>query len=401
MRLVGGAKGLDRAVRWIYFGDVIDDMDHSPEWINGHELVIYSGTAFDGSSQRLAQNLRKLNDMDIAGLIINVGPYIPEIPQEVIETADELKLPLFRLPWEIKLVNITHAICNAIISNEMQESRASSMLEGLLFGDMKSPKELEEILSSNQLVNEKGYVVGVCTHTNKEILDKLPEDLEGNAVNKNILQRRFEDALAWERIHAVTMTKRNGDVVFLTPNYPDIRGKLTRIQMFLEKETSCRCPGIEFRIGFAIAEDIRSDIKKCYKHACLALDAMDMSHDDERIIDYENLGMASLLLNVSDYSVLKKFYSKTLGALIEYDKVNRTDLYQTLESYFDNNSDLQTTAQKLFIHKNTLKYRLERIGEILGSNIRKTNDFLLVGIALQIGKILSARSSHAEDAQND
>jgi len=196
MRLVGGAKGLDRAVRWIYFGDVIDDMDHSPEWINGQELVIYSGTAFDGSSQRLAQNLRKLNDMEIAGIIINVGPYIPEIPQEVIETADELKLPLFRLPWEIKLVNITHAICNAIISNEMQESRASSMLEELLFGDMKTTAEMEETLSAHQLVNEKGCIVGVCMIVNGDLRGEITDAASGTSSGKRAFQKRLEEYAA-------------------------------------------------------------------------------------------------------------------------------------------------------------------------------------------------------------
>lgn len=84
---------------------------------------------------------------------------------------------------------------------------------------------------------------------------------------------------------------------------------------------------------------------------------------------------------------------------MEYDKVNKTDLYRTLEAYFENNNDLQSTAAKLFIHKNTLKYRLERIGEILNCNIKTNDDFLRIGVGLQVGKILSCKNSYAEDFQ--
>jgi len=282
----------------------------------------------------------------------------------------------------------------------MQESRASSMLEELLFGDMKTTAEMEETLSAHQLVNEKGCIVGVCMIVNGDLRGEITDAASGTSSGKRAFQKRLEDAFAWERVHALTTMKGNR-VVLLAPNLPDIKERLSRVIQKFESDLSGRYPDIRLHIGIGVSEDNHSDIKKSYRQACQALAASGIGRTKERIISYESLGFLSLLLNITDLSVLKNYYMKTLGALIEYDKVNRTDLYQTLETYYENDSDLQSTAQKLFIHKNTLKYRLERIGEILGSNIRTTDDSLCIGVALKVGKILTAKASNAEDMQND
>lgn len=104
------------------------------------------------------------------------------------------------------------------------------------------------------------------------------------------------------------MTRHNGDVIFLAPNLPDIKVKLTRLLQHAEEEFSCRYPGVRIRIGLGVSESNQPDIKKCYAQACQALDIGSICAMDEPIISYENLGLMSLLLSVQDFSVLKNYY---------------------------------------------------------------------------------------------
>lgn len=386
MRLVGGAQGLDRTIRWIYFGDAVDDMNESPQWINGHEIVLYSGTAYSGSPKKLVQAIHKLNDMEIAGLIINVGPYIQDIPEEVIGAADELELPLFRLPWEVKLVNVTHAICNAIISGELQESRASSMLDAFLTGSLNNSQDFAEILTKSKLSTEKGCIVGLCEVRNPELMKSNTSE---NAMEKNkALQNRLDDSFTYNGVRAITTISDN-NVVFLVPNQQNIDQKLQRIL----KDTECRLyakyPGIQIHAGISTSSNISSDIRKSFVHARQALISSRIRKDNNNLASYDELGVMSILFAIEDESVLRSYFVRTLGALIEYDKISKSSLYRTLEAYYKNNKNIQETAQVLYIHRNTLKYRLERISEILNCDIHQHESFIEVGVGIMIGQILN------------
>jgi len=394
MRLVGGAQGLDRTIRWIYFGDAVDDMNESPQWINGHEIVVYSGTAYSGSPQELVQALHKLNDMEIAGLIINVGPYIQEIPEEVVGAADELELPLFRLPWEVKLVNVTHAICNAIISGELQEGRASSMLEGFLTGSLTNSHDLAEILIQNKLSTEKGCIVGICEVRNPEFM--INNTGENTMERNKALQNRLEDAFTYNGMRAITTISGN-NVVFLVPSQQNIEKKLQRILTDTECRLSAKYPGIQIHAGISASSNINSDIRKSFVQARQAIISAGIKKDNNILASYNELGVMSILLAIEDESILRSYFDTTLGALIEYDKVSKSTLYQTLETYYKNKNSIQDTAQILYIHRNTLKYRLERISEILNCDIHQHESFIKVGVGIMIGQILNDREQQAKE----
>lgn len=53
-----------------------------------------------------------IEKLEVGGVIINVGPYIKEIPEEVIQIADAANFPVFELPWEVKIVEVTQEICS-------------------------------------------------------------------------------------------------------------------------------------------------------------------------------------------------------------------------------------------------------------------------------------------------
>jgi purine catabolism regulator len=86
------------------------------------------------------------------------------------------------------------------------------------------------------------------------------------------------------------------------------------------------------------------------------------------IIWYDDVALYVFLDRFAAQPEVRRWYEQTIGPLLEYDQSHGTELVKTLETYFDTNQTLQQTARQLFIHPKTLKYRLRRIEEILGTD---------------------------------
>ncbi|MEE0692690.1 MAG: helix-turn-helix domain-containing protein, partial [Lachnospiraceae bacterium] len=88
----------------------------------------------------------------------------------------------------------------------------------------------------------------------------------------------------------------------------------------------------------------------------------------ECIIRYEQLGFYRILLELKKNSSIVDYCYKNIEVLIDYDQKHSANLLKTLKSYFINNNNLTKTASDLYIHKNTLSYRLSLIKTLLGTD---------------------------------
>jgi DNA-binding PucR family transcriptional regulator len=91
---------------------------------------------------------------------------------------------------------------------------------------------------------------------------------------------------------------------------------------------------------------------------------------------------------VQDSGVLKRYYEGTLRPLAEYDRVKGAQLLETLETYLSESCNLESTANRMFLHKNTLKYRLSKIESMTGSNLKAIDDRCQLYLALKIRNML-------------
>ena len=76
-----------------------------------------------------------------------------------------------------------------------------------------------------------------------------------------------------------------------------------------------------------------------------------------------------MLLSYDDKEPMKQFMEEVLGSLLDYDTKNKTQLVETLWIYFESGCNMIKAAEELFSHKNTVKYRLQRIQEITGRDL--------------------------------
>ena len=107
MELVAGKIGLERKVEWIYVAECFEDPLEGIKWLQGGEIVFITGVGMKGDMSVLTKLIKGISEKNGSGLIVNIGPYIDDIPQEAINLANEIEFPLFTLPWKVKLVEIS------------------------------------------------------------------------------------------------------------------------------------------------------------------------------------------------------------------------------------------------------------------------------------------------------
>ena len=125
------------------------------------------------------------------------------------------------------------------------------------------------------------------------------------------------------------------------------------------------------------------DICRSYQEAKMALEFGRFKSDDSTIIHFEDLGIIRLLANIRQ-ELLEEFSYEYLGELAEYDAENEADMLSTIQVYLTENGNLKSTADKLFIHINTLRNRLKKIENILNIDLQNSDDFLNLLISLKI-----------------
>ncbi len=140
-------------------------------------------------------------------------------------------------------------------------------------------------------------------------------------------------------------------------------------------------PDIPARCGVGVVADDMNDWRVSFQQAGQALEMARRLREDKPLY-YPDLSVYRLLLQLEHNPELGAFTTKVLGPLLSYE--GGGELLHTLEVYFDHNGNLSQAAEALFIHRNTLNYRMDRIAEICGLDLDNTEARLAAQLALRI-----------------
>jgi PucR family transcriptional regulator, purine catabolism regulatory protein len=101
------------------------------------------------------------------------------------------------------------------------------------------------------------------------------------------------------------------------------------------------------------------------------------------LLFFDELGVFQLLFNMKDQHVLLSFVHNYLGPLIEHDRSKGSELLHTLKVYLDHDGSKQIAAQHLFIVRQSLYYRLDKISELLGEDFMAAENRIALQVALR------------------
>ncbi len=166
------------------------------------------------------------------------------------------------------------------------------------------------------------------------------------------------------------------------------------------RELQVSLSGYVFAVGRSrIAED-PADLPRAASEALLAANVAEGGEDDAALA-FEQTGAYRLLLSTMSDNPreLQRFYAETVEPLVAYDEQYETELLRTLETFLDADGNVAGTAQRLFTHRHTIYYRLERVRELSGLDVSSSDgrEKLSLGLkAMRVLGIASARGPASE-----
>lgn len=132
------------------------------------------------------------------------------------------------------------------------------------------------------------------------------------------------------------------------------------------------------------------DLARSFKEAQVALEVGKVFDTEKAIVNYNNLGIARLIYQLP--TTLCDMFLKEVFKRGSIDSLDHETLF-TIQRFFENNLNVSETSRKLFVHRNTLVYRLEKIKKITGLDLREFEDAIVFKVALMVKKYLSSNPS--------
>ena len=373
VNLLAGESGLNNKVRWTH----IVENEEIASFIQAEELLFTTGVSIKDDTT-LLNIINIAKDHNASGIVVNTGKYIEKISEEVIDYCNENESPLFVMPWNIRIPDIMRALTIIILESERTYTEISNAIKDAIF----LPTHEELYVQQLERVGFKcgwDYVVAII-----EL-----EDDEHNTNNIPTYAERvksyIEKKLSYIRndYFAVNIGK---SVAIVFYNKTDLEVEKIMKELYISMNKDFR--NLKLFIGIGKRVNNLKLLYKGYEEAKNVAKINRLISNNKVHIRYSEMAIYRLLLEMENKEIIKEFHDQTIGDLVVYDKVNNTDYVELLESYFENNCKINETAKSLYLHRNTVNYKISKIEEILDINLDDIGDKSKIYLSLMIRYLL-------------
>jgi purine catabolism regulator len=256
---------------------------------------------------------------------------------------------------------------------------------------MDNVKSLQEIINRAKVYDwdfEKGNVVaifdidnfkGQYLNLNKENRIEL-EIVKENIFSyiRKIIKNKFKDAV---------YTNFSDSIIFILKPFENdldnFKAKFNQVSTMIKREILQKYK-FSITIGVGSYKLSPTDINISYNQAKKSIQIARNIYRKNATMFYEDLGIYKLFDKLSSETEKIDFYKSYIGKLLEYDEENNTNFLNTLKCLYENDWNLKVTAKQMYIHYNTMKYRFNKIMEILKLDLKNSEDKLNVSVALKL-----------------
>lgn len=372
LKMLAGKEGLNNIVRWVH---MVEGTSISL-FLEEQELAFTTGIALRKEGE-LFELVKLCNKNNSSGVVINTGPFIKEIPQEIIDYCNEESFPLFEVPWDIYIAEMMKKLCYQITLSDRVVLELSAAIKNAIF----LPEQEEIYLSQMERYGfkpkssycaaiidiEKGTDTPVDTKRQEFFLKKIENLITYSHPNTFIFGLDNKLILIFSKYKGTDIKK------ILSKLKKNIKGLLNTDEQLYISMGEC-------------AGNI-TELHKSYNKSLNSLKIQKKKSLSDEILNYKDLGVYKLLLAIEDKNVINEFCQETLGVLETHDELNDSDYVVVLESYLRNSGSIKAVAEELFFHRNTICYKLNKIEEIIGSKLSNLDTRLKYSIALMLKEI--------------
>lgn len=504
--VIAGHDGIDRIVKWVHVVEVTSIRN----LLKGQELILSTGVAWKDRPLLFASMVEEFIETKAAGLCIELGTYITDIPEEVIELANDHKFPIIIFQQEVPFVEITQDIHSVIINQQYKkisdlENYSQSLNKRLL--TIESYEDILQFIFSAldvqiifRLKNQEYEFVPEINHQDQEVIieqlakkqssehmavapiflfgqefaelsiysedipiseyDLLILDRTATALAQHLLREmyveekkraeEFEWLQGWlagehtlEDIYeylsengckakgceaAVLITKlfpvreksipdstylkllfrsvfeqngftvffvekRNGLTFILLNNRAkkNLKERIKKAIVSIEESEFIRKQGsAKFIIASGKVSESLSEIHKSYQTAKETLRIQQKMSHQQSYYFYEDLHLYRLISQLSKYTDLQELAAEYLQPVIQYDQKYNAKLLETLKAYLECNGSKQETSNKLYIVRQTLYHRLQKLENLLGEDFMEREKRVAIEFMLLVHDYLAA-----------
>ena len=366
MKLVAGEGGWSNSISWLM---MIEDMTILQNF-TGKELAVTTGLGFP-TEESLKKLVKALSEAGAAGLIINIGKYITDIPESVIRYCDENDLPLLTVPWEIYLADMIKDLTVQVFLQSVTDEQISNAF----IHAIESPGTAEEYSRDLLAYYDLDGTFQIALIASGD-LDKM------DTVERKRISYRMQILLA-------NLT-HNGHFFYYDSCFVVIMNAISEkqceeiLEPFAERLKN-RMPEKQIRIGISSQVKGIRNLHTAYKRARAAVRMAEA--EDSRIIYFDRMKMYRLLYSVEDGTLLFEMSDELLKPLEKYDDQHDAGYIETLESFLRNGGSIKAVADELFIHRNTIQYRMGNIKKMLDCDLESAEERMKYMIACMIRKM--------------
>ena len=204
---------------------------------------------------------------------------------------------------------------------------------------------------------------------------------------KERLHWTVDEFMARRDVLGISASRSDSVVVLVQPGKMDAR-EVIRLAGELQGVIGEMLPEISVSIGIGRPHRQLTDLRQSYYEASYAIKIRKLKGEPGVIASFDDLGSYGLLLGLQDTLSLEVFYASVLGKLQEYDEQNSSDLVKSLACFLEANGHWGDAAEKLYVHRHTLRYRMKRVEEITGRDLNQSQDRMEFWLALKAKELI-------------
>ncbi len=252
-------------------------------------------------------------------------------------------------------------IRNIVMAYREQYDR-NNLMQNILLGnmlivDMYNKAEQLKISQTERVI----FVIEVEGHKDNSVVETV----------KNLVDCRNKDFVTELDEHNIIVVKDTKDLA----NEEDEKNFAKMIVDTLHSEAM-----VKVRVGYGNRVEKLQDLPKSYQEACMALQVSGIFYASKDTISYKRLGIGRLIHQLP-ISLCEMFIQEVFGEKVpEIDE----ETLATVDRFFENDLNISETARQLYIHRNTLVYRLERFEKAVGLDVRKFDDAMTFKLAMMV-----------------
>ena len=370
LRIIAGRGGLDNVVERCgildyEFVDGVKDKWYNTNFREENMIVVTSFLYAKDNDYLILDAVKKLASRKCKGLIIKNIFNLP-IRENVIRYADTMNFPIILVEGS----DIHYEDLIILINQRVKHYSSVNYREN----------KVDEILrngTNNELIEKLAYEINPSFKS--DMIALYVDFLEDSSVEAYL---KVEDMLLSKNVISTSDSAfyyKGGMFIVLSKDMFTTIDEMVLIKPILDAFEGDLS---KFRIGVSTVHHLVYQIKQCFEEAKYA--ASLKTGIEKNIMLYEDLGIYKIILPFCDNEIMKEFARKYIKPLEDFDLETNGNLLETAVGYVLNDGDLQKTADAMIQHKNTIRYRLKNISNILEMNIFETKNYETLSCAVRI-----------------